>query len=261
MPLPEYPRVRFAKSPLKLVIAQVRSSLLLRFRDAQSIANFQESLADVYPDVDREEQPSFRLTATAVTPKTNETLYRFSERTGDWSIVLGEDSLTLETRRYSSIDDLLARFERVMTAAQEHLGLRERHRLGLRYINEFRSPQTGSMAHWREQFKPEFLGFAASLFDEPVSHMVQEVQVNRPDGRFVVRHGLLGGNPLLPTTVGSTAQEPFYLLDLDYSDARPSPLDLAGSAAQLKAYNRFCYHFFRWTLSKRLEDALEPHDV
>ncbi len=255
MPLPEYPHVRFAKSPLKLVIAQVRSSLLIRFRDAQSIANFQDAIADTYPDVDREEQPSFRLTATAVTPKTNETLYRFSERTGDWSIVLGEDSLTLEGQKYASNDDLLARFQHVLIAAQAHLGLRERHRLGLRYINEFQSPQAGSMAHWREQFKPEFLGFAAFLFDEAVSHMVQEVQVHRPDGRFVVRHGLLGGNRL-----DVTAQEPFYLLDLDYSDARPGPLDLASSAAQLKAYNRFCYNFFRWTLSDRLADALEPQN-
>jgi len=49
MRLPEYEWVQFAKTPLKLVVVQVRFTTLLRFEQKSFIAGFQEAIRDDYP--------------------------------------------------------------------------------------------------------------------------------------------------------------------------------------------------------------------
>jgi uncharacterized protein (TIGR04255 family) len=265
MPLPEFDQVRYATPPLKQVVCQLRFPGLLRIADPTFVADFQEAIAGDYPEFRREQQMGFQVSTQGMAEASHVMLYRFSDPEGAWSILLEESSVTLESRIYSTKEELLNRFERVATAAQETLGIETRHRLGIRYVNEFRRPGKTALADWRDEFRPEFLGFAASLFEEPVSYALQQVQVARPDGQFVIRHGLLRGTtvPLLPSsaTTETERQGPFYLLDLDYSDAHPAPLDIAASKQKLRAYNDFIYRFFRWTLSERHHVALEPQDV
>lgn len=263
MPLPEYSQVQYARAPLKLVVCQLRFPSQLRISDPTFVADFQDAIASDYPELRREQQSLFQVSSGGLPEASHVMMYRFLDGQGAWSVLLGEGSLTLESRAYSSIEDLLRRFERVVTAARDTLGIGLRQRLGLRYLNEFRHPGKTELTHWRDDFRPEFLGFAASLFEEPVGYALQQVQVTRPDGRFVVRHGAMRGTtvPSLPSTQEPEAQDAFYLLDLDYSDSRPVPLDVAASQEQLRAYNAFIYRFFRWTLSERHHVALEPHDA
>lgn len=265
MPLPEVTQVRYARAPLRLVVCQVRFPNLLRISDPIFVAGFQEVIAGDYPELKREQQMNIQVSATGTADTSQVMLYRFSDPGECWSLLLGENSLTLETRTYSSVEELLNRFEQVMNAARETLGVERRHRLGLRYVNEFRRPGKDTLADWREDFRSEFLGFAASIFDEPVGYALQQVQVQRPDGHFVVRHGLLRGTMVPPLPSSSSTdpefQGPFYLIDLDYSDARSVPLDVMACREQLRAYNDFTYRFFRWTLTERHHVALEPQDV
>jgi uncharacterized protein (TIGR04255 family) len=259
MLLPEYEPVRYRQPPLRLVISQVQFPILLRFLEPGFVAGFQEALAGNYPQVDREQQMTFQLSPEGMGPGPTETLFRFSDRSSGWSVILGEGSLTLEARAYSDGKELLKRFEQMTVTARETLGVRQRARLGLRYVNEFRLPGVTTLAAWKDYFKPEFLGFAGALFGESVTRMAQDVQVARPDGRLAIRHGLLQGTPVVPprpTEPMSTA--PFYLLDLDYSDEREVELDVPATVNQLREFHVFIYRFFRWTLSERLHSTLEP---
>src|SRR5688572_2034801 len=135
MPLPIYDRVIFRKPPLRLVLGQVRFPFLFRFNERPFLAPFQEAIQAEYPRVAQEQQLAVKVTPKGVEP-TGEALWRFSARDGAWSAVLGEGGLTLESRRYTSIDDFVARFERLLAAAVECLGVEERTRLGVRFINE-----------------------------------------------------------------------------------------------------------------------------
>ena len=265
MLLPEFRQVRYGKSPLRLVICQVRFPSLLRISDAAHVADFQGAIAREYPHLRREKQMALQLSAAGLSPTADELLYRFMDSTGAWSVVLGEGSLTLEARAYSGVEELLRRFELVTGAAREALGIEERQRLGLRYVNEFRDEQASTLADWREYFRAEFLGYAADLFQEPVTYAMHQLRVSRADGVFSVRHGLTRGTvvpsfPLGAEVPANPPQGPFYLLDLDYSDARPLPLDVKASREQLVAYNAFIYRFFRWTLTEHHHAALEPLD-
>jgi uncharacterized protein (TIGR04255 family) len=265
MPLPEFTQVRYARAPLRLVVCQVHFPGLLRIAEPTFVANFQEVIVTDYPELQREQQINIQLSASGAAETSQAMLYRFSDRERIWSVILGEGSLTLEARAYFGVEDLLARFEQVMNAARETLGIQTRNRLGLRYVNEFRHPERTLLADWQEEFRPEFLGFAASVFDDPVGYTLQQIQVQRPDGQFAVRHGVLRGTtvPPFPSSpmMDPASQGAFYLLDLDYSDPRSMALDIAASRQQLRAYNDFSYRFFRWTLTERHHVALEPRDV
>lgn len=257
--LPEYEWVQFAKTPLKLVIGQVRFTTLLRFEQKSFIANFQEAVRDDYPKVARESTVTLQISPAGVDQNSGEFLWRLSSRDNHWSVVLGESSLTLESRRYSSMQDFLERFGRILEAAKDSLEISDRLRLGLRYVNEFRYPDASDIADWRALLNPEFVGFeASSLLDGHVSHIFHDVQIQRPDGILAIRHGLLDGFVIAPLPQQQPDTGRFYLLDLDYYDTAECELDIPEVLKQMYNYNTIIYRFFRWTLGKELYNYLEP---
>lgn len=261
MPLPRYERVLFGKSPLRLVIGQVRFPLLFRFNEKPFLAPFQEAIQPDYPRVAQEHQVAVKFSDKGVEP-AGETLWRFNDREGAWSAVLGEGALTLESRKYTSIDDFAGRFEKLLNAATKHLGIEERTRLGLRFINEMRSPSATKLSDWAELLNPKFIGYggAAELLDGTIEHAFSEIQSKRADGTLAIRHGLLTGTTVEPRASDRQVEQgPFYLLDLDYFDGAEGDLDIAGMLAQVRSYNESIYQFFRWALDRgKLYAQLEP---
>jgi len=266
MTLPSYKRVLFGKAPLRLVVGQVRFPLLFRFNEKPFLAPFQEAIQPSYPRAVQEQQAAVKFSGGGIESKA-EALWRFTDREGSWSVVLGEAALTLETRRYMSIDDFIERFGKLLQAAVEHLRIEDRSRLGLRFINEMRSASATSLSDWSALLNPQFVGFggAPKLLDGTVAHAFSEIQSQRDNGMLVIRHGLLTGTTVQPqprVDDGNGAQGSFYLLDLDYFDGTETELDIAKTLDQMRAYNESIYQFFRWTLDEgKLYDDLEPRDA
>lgn len=261
MKLPEYKRVQFRKPPLRLVIGQVRFTIMPRFEQKAFIAGFQEAIRAQYPRASREASVTYQISLAGVNPNLGEALWKFSSRDNKWAVIVGESAITLESRAYSSANDFLDRFSHILKTATETLGVIDRLRLGLRYINEIRYPHAENFAQWRALFNPEFIGFDASdLLDGQVDHTLHEIQVNRLDGVVAIRHGLLSGTVVAPLPQEQPVAGQFYLVDLDYYDATECDLDIAATTGQMQAYNDLMYRLFRWTLSEMLFDYLEPID-
>ena len=259
MKLPEYKWVQFRKAPLRLVIGQVRFTIMPRFEQKAFIAGFQEAVRAQYPRVSREASVTYQLSTVGINPSPGETLWRFSSRDNRWAVVVGESAITLESRAYSSMSDFLDRFSQILKVANETLEVTDRLRLGLRYINEIRYPYAENFAQWTTLFNPEFAGFeASSLLDGQVDHTLQEIQINRSDGILSIRHGLLNGAIVAPLPQEKPGSGQFYLLDLDYYDMTESDLDISAIIKQMQDYNDIMYRFFRWTLSETLYNYLEP---
>jgi uncharacterized protein (TIGR04255 family) len=258
--LPEFDRVLFRKAPLQLVVAQVRFPLLTRFGEGGFIAPFHEALRDEYPRASREQQMAFQLSPRGLEPTAGDTLWRLTSRDERWAVVLGEAALTLEVRGYSSIDDLLARFQRILTAARDTLGVVERARIGLRYVNELHHPRARTLEDWIMLLRAELIGFAPTrLLDGHVEHMLHEVRLRRADGTLAIRHGLLSDSTGESTSTDET--ERYYLLDFDYYDVGEEDLDVPAVVTRMRAYNDLMYRLFRWTLSQQLYEYLEPEHV
>jgi uncharacterized protein (TIGR04255 family) len=259
MTLPEYPWVQFKKAPLRLVIGQVRFTIMPRFEQKAFIAGFQEATRSEYPRVSRESAVTYQLSLTGISPNLGEILWRFSSRDNKWAVVVGEAAITLESREYPSMNEFLRRFESLLKVGRETLEITDRLRLGLRYINEIRYPNAESLSEWRKLLKPEFVCLDTSnLLGGQVHRTLQEIQVERPDGILAIRHGLLSGVTVVPQE--SPTNEPFYLIDLDYYDTTELDLDIPVTIKQMRDYNDIMYRFFRWVLSDTLYTYLEPID-
>ncbi|HEX5415900.1 MAG TPA: TIGR04255 family protein [Chloroflexota bacterium] len=267
MALPEYGRVVFAKSPLRLVVGQVRFPIMLRFGESGFLAPFHQALRSEYPHIARENQVTLALSPKGLQQGIGAELMRFSTRDGRLSVVVGETAITLEAQRrspeepfgYLTADDFLGRFEHVLSVAQETLGITERARVGLRYVNEVRHPEAASLEEWGRLLNPSFVGFAATdLLEGEVSHVLQEVQIQRSDGILAIRHGLLTGAVVDASAAETRAAGPFYLIDMDYFDPSERPLEVQSTVSQMRAFNDTMYRFFRWTLGDALYNHLEP---
>src|SRR5882757_5697542 len=101
MKLPEYEWVQFRKAPLRLVIGQVRFTIMPRFEQKAFIASFQEAIRSLYPRVARESAMIYQLSPTGINSNLGETVWRFSSRDNKWAVVVGEAAITLESREYS----------------------------------------------------------------------------------------------------------------------------------------------------------------
>jgi uncharacterized protein (TIGR04255 family) len=259
MKLPEYERITFKKSPLKLVLGQIHFTTLLRFEQNSFIANFQEAIRDEYPKIARETGVTLQISPMGLSQSTKETLWRLSSRDNLWSVVFSESSLTLESREHFPIQRFLGRFKKVLEAAKDSLDISDCLRLGLRFVNEFRYPEADDIADWRSLLNPEFACFEASgLLDGQIGYMFQDVQVKRPDGILAIRHGLLDGFMIPPLPQQESVTGRFYLLDLDYYDMTECELEVPVILEQLRDYNDIMYRFFRWTLGTKLYSYLEP---
>ena len=261
MPLPHYDRVIFGKAPLRLVIGQVRFPALFRFSEKPFLAGFQKAIQPIYPRAAQENQVAVKFSGKGV-ESAGEALWRFSDRDGAWSAVLGESALTLESRRYTSVSDFLARFEVLLRAASAHLGVEERLRLGFRFVNEVRAPGASKLTDFARLLNPKFVGFggAAELLDGEAEQAFHDIRSRRADGVLMIRHGLLNGTTVEPRPGDPPVDRgPFYLIDLDYFDEREGPLDVAATVQQMRTYNEGMYQFFRWALDHgELYARLEP---
>jgi len=259
MELQKYEWVQFKKAPLRLVIGQIRFGIMPLFEQKTFIASFRDALRSIYPKISREPTVSYQVSPTGVSSSPGETVWRFSSRDTLWSVVIGESSLTLETRNYLSMNDFLKRFNQILEAATQTLEVTDRLRIGLRYVNEIRYPDAVTLSKWRSLLNPEFVGFdAATLLDGNVDHTLQETQLQRLNGILAIRHGLLKGTVVAPAPQELSVNEKFYLIDLDYYDTTECDLDIPGTISQMRDYNEVISRFFRWTLSETLYNYLEP---
>jgi hypothetical protein len=262
MNLPQYEWVRFKKSPLRLVIGQIRFTIMPRFEQKGFIADFQEAIRDDYPKASRETVVTYQLAPTGIDSGASNTAWRFSSKDSYWSVIVNESALTLETRSYHSMLDFIDRFRRILEVGQETLEITDRSRLGLRYINEIRHPAAETLKDWQGLLKPQLVGLdAEGLLSGQINHTLQEIQVDRSDGVFAIRHGLLSGTAVPPLPKEEPIGGKFYLIDLDYYNTDECDLDISDTLDKLRNYNEIMSHFFRWTLSDKLYTDLEPSNA
>lgn len=255
--LPPVNRVLFDRAPLVLTLAQVRYPAVIRFGEEARLAALQDDLAKEYPDARPEQQMSFTVNVSGVQQsQAGPPLWRFSTLDGTWSVVVGQDAVTIEARAYEQIDHFSERIRQVLNAVEKHLRPTHQRRLGLRYVNEFRHEDGETMETWRGLLNQELLGLSGRL-GENVDHSFHEIRARTEDGVLSIHHGLLRGssNEALES-VG--ANEPFYLLDLDYFDETPTEWNKDEVVRRIRDWNDILYRLFRWSMTPSLFEQLGP---
>jgi uncharacterized protein (TIGR04255 family) len=235
-------------APLVRVIAQVRFPLVIAIQQREFVAPFQEAIRKRYPVLRQEQTQGIVLAPPGVQVQLAppSPVWRFADAAANWRVSLAPEFLAIETTKYSSRDDFLARFEHVARALAEHVDPQVVDRVGLRYIDRIAVNSASEIA---PLVRSEVLGFIASKAASHLQHSLCESVFAVDQNRLLARWGILPPN----TTYDAGALEPVahgsWVLDLDLFRETPQPFATDDLVREAKAFAERIYAVFRWAVT------------
>ena len=256
----------YARPPLALALCQVRFATRFGLNDS-TVAPFQEALEGDYPNPERQQQVAAiqvggQAGQIGLQAPGSETLWKFTDETGDWTVTLTQDFVTLETRAYAHFDDFLARLHRVLEILDRTIRPRVGRRIGLRYINEIRSTNRD----WSEIIQRELLG---ALVIHPIrdstEQAIQVLTLRAKEARINLQHGVFPtGTTVVPKPGLRVPIEPFYLIDIDmyqeFSPPKSLKMEPLIISEYVEEYHATISMLFRWATTDEYRASLGEHD-
>jgi uncharacterized protein (TIGR04255 family) len=258
MPFPASDRVVYGKNPLEEVVCQLRFPPILRI-EAEAPVAFQEAVRSMFPMYQRNASHGTLVPAMPLPPELLEalgagagTLHEFATKDGVWKLSLKQDFLALTTSAYTTWSDFADRLRTPLAALSACYSPAFFVRIGLRYRDRIDRAGFGLPPEtpWHELLKPEAVGELGDAAIRPyVKHVLRELRVELTEGAGAVRvvHGLQQEDDQTQT----------YIIDADfYTDAQTN-LEKVNDV--LAAFNVRAGRLFRWYVTPRLHDAMEPN--
>jgi uncharacterized protein (TIGR04255 family) len=255
--LPQFPDVVFERPPLMLTLFQIQFPTVLGVENPQYVAPFQEAIRERYPNLLPTNQVEMQIAMAAGEAQIRRgemfRQWRFSDMDDNWVVVLGHNFVTLETRSYEHFDAFVDQIQFIIDALIAHIRPTVGLRIGLRYINEIRSPDEDVLSFIR----PQLLGPLA--VDSVAAHLIQGVQELRlafeQGNGLNIRHGYVPqGTTVQPRTDDERFDEPFYLLDFDafyeFSPLEPLAMQSDMICNYVNDYHSLIYQLFRWSVTE-----------
>jgi uncharacterized protein (TIGR04255 family) len=261
LPFPDSPRVLYANNPLAEVICQIRFPAILKI-DSQIPSNFQEKIREFFPLLSEEEdllsndvpQEILEFFKTNISRPGSRRAWKFLSEDTKWTISLTRDFISLSTEEYIRWEDFREKLELAYRALQEEYHPSFISRTGLRYKDLILRSKLGlENASWAELLKEHI---AAEYSVDTLANAIREVShvvlVEFPDDKLKLglRHG---------TARREGAPEIGYLIDCDfYTDEKT---EVTNVLDRLDFFNRMAGRLFRWCISDRLHQAMEPRPL
>jgi uncharacterized protein (TIGR04255 family) len=239
-------------APLKLVICQMRFPRQIGAGEAE-MRPIQRALAHRYPVIQVGQATDLMLTASGVSPRGEpEPVFQFRSEDGGWTVTATRDSASLETTAYLDFQDFAERWEEASTALAETLDLSRQERIGLRYVNELACPPRPAPEQVAALVSESLVGvIGAHPRTRNLLSSMQEMRFAQERGVGALRHGLVLRDD------GQAA----YVLDLDFYDDQPQPLDLDDQLRLLADFNHGAYELFQWSVHPDLFATFDPEEA
>lgn len=239
VPLPSAPLVR--------VIAQLRFPLIAAIEQRDFIASFQETIRSDYPILRQEQTQELLSGANVAAPvRQVSTAWRFGSEDGDWRVSLTSEFLALETTRYTSRNDFLARLEVVVTALATWFGPKLVDRLGVRYIDRISGD---ALADISKLVRAEVRGLVGSRVEPSITHSITETLFTHADTQVLARWGRLPPNTTVDPAAIAPSELPSWILDLDMSSTSAMSFSIQRVIADARRYMERLYTIFRWAVT------------
>jgi uncharacterized protein (TIGR04255 family) len=243
-PLPA--EVPLKDAPLVRVIAQLRFPEILAVEQRDFVAPFQEAIRSAYPVLRQEQTQGIMFGPAGVTPVKPQIAWRFSETAGHWRVSLTPTFLALETTKYVSRSDFLARLRAVTEALAQHVEPGQLDRLGVRYIDRITGSAVDELA---SLVRTEVRGIAGTVAATHVVHALSESVFEVADARVLARWGRLPAGATVDPAAIEPAQDKSWILDLDMFSAAPMPFDVDRVVVEAQRYAERVYTIFRWAVT------------
>jgi uncharacterized protein (TIGR04255 family) len=193
--LPTPSTARLARSPLSLVVCQVRHENNPAAYDAKRAVSIRDALEATLPVLEEQANQELNIAAGQVgiqaLPGEISRGWRMSSEDRTWTAVMMPSFFSLETRNYKDWEDFRARLESFVRAVAEYTQPSMQQRVGLRFIDRMSHPDVNKPQDWKRWIDSSFLGpIAHKAFGPAVEATQQILQLNAGKGRsIIVRHG------------------------------------------------------------------------
>jgi uncharacterized protein (TIGR04255 family) len=256
--LPEPDQTRLPRSPLDLVVCQLRFEQQPRVSDSATALALRDELGgpERYPRLDQVHAQALNvMVGPGVAPAVGQAAagsgWRLQSGDGQWVVSLMPDHVALETTQYEGWDEFRDRFGELLDATSAQLGPGIEQRLGLRYIDRIGETGASAPADWRPYLTGELLGL---VLDEALGPAVtaarQQLLLDLGDGfACTFTHGFLPGD-------GARLD---YLLDYDLFREGGRPFAADGVRAALELLHVDALKLFHASVTEALLELLrEP---
>jgi uncharacterized protein (TIGR04255 family) len=236
-------------APLVRVIAQVRFPIVASIERQQFIAPFQEAIRKHYPVLRAQQSRGVAVSSEqGVVNARTLVAWSFHEANGPWRVVLAPGHVALETTEYSSRDDFMTRFERVVGALEQHIDPQVVDRVGVRYIDRVTGPNISELSLL---IRPEVAGILGTQLQEHAQHSITESVFTLPggNGHLTARWGLLPPEGTVDPAALTPIRETSWILDIDVYKTEQRKLEVDALVKQARNFAERVYSLFRWAVT------------
>lgn len=256
--LPEPMTDQLGKSPLRLVVCQIRFEEKPAVAEPEAGLSLFESLGGAngpYPSFSefRGEQVDITVSpgSSIAAQKTQLSGWRLASEDQNWSVILLPSSVSLETRAYTSwTRDFEARVRSIIEAVVDQVRPQIQMRLGLRYVDLITRAEITSPRDWHGWIEESLLGpVMHPQLGAAVLSAQQQVEIDADNGtRCTLRHG---------TVLDASTSKPAYLLDWDIHSDAPKVFDQQAILDSLFAFNRLALKLFQVAITPEMLNDLK----
>ncbi len=260
MPIPESRRVIYKNSALERVVCQVRFPSILKI-GAGTPVEFQDAIREKYPYF--EERPSepdlpdevAALINSMGAPKivSGSRAFDFASPDKEWTVALTRDFLALSTSGYTRWEVFREKLRIPVDTLREIYRPSFCTRIGLRYTNTIIRSKLGLKdVPWSELLKPHIAGELA----EP--NIIGDIQSAKRQFLMALEGGVgqVQVSHYLSSVKDTDPEEQCFTIDADYFTTKET--DTNDAISTLDDLNGFAGRLFRWCITQRLHQAMEP---
>ncbi|MGA7981003.1 MAG: TIGR04255 family protein [Chromatiaceae bacterium] len=262
MLFPDFSRVVYRKPVLEEVICQLRFPDILRI-SAEEPAEFQESIRTQYPNYQIQ---SPKLEKGLIPPEIAELVrqkiekaiprnaYDFLSEDSTTKVGLASNFLALATNKYERWEKFREAFELPFQKFCEVYRPSFFTRVGLRYRDVIVRSQLGMQSEpWSELLQPHISGeLAVADIASSIREKRTTTVIELDDGA-----GLLRANHFLAQIVDT--KEQVFVVDADIF--YEGKVENTHAVEHLNTLNRYGGRFFRWCITDKLFNAMDPEPV
>ena len=261
MPFPDSPRVIYQKNPLTEVICQLSFPAILLI-DSEVPASFQGKIREEYPIYQEVQGANLKLNfpqelaqvvGNSLSLKSGRPTYQFLSADRKWRVTLTRESLSVSTVEYKRWEDFKRHLETAFAAFLEEYKPHFFTRIGLRYQDLIQRSELGlENVTWSELLSPPIAGeLSAPEIVDKITHCVNQLTISLDDNgtKVLLNHGL----------VSNENSEDLYIIDSDFLTEEKT--EVQNVIERLDYFNRFSGRLFKWCISDKLHEALEPQPV
>lgn len=254
--LPEPDTTRLGRSPLELVVCQVRHERRLVVGEGATASAVHEALGGAsgrYPSLDEVTGAEVNVMMGLGAPNVRETKtsgWRFASEDGAWVVTLMPDNFSLETTAYTTwADDFAPRLGELIDAVAAHVEPTFEQRIGLRYVDRIDELGLTDLGAWQPYLRPEVLGLVLHPQLGPgVRNYQQQLVIELTEGVMAgLRHG-----PVVEQ--GREAVD--YQLDYDLFRQGGRPFDVEAIKTAAAQFNIYALQLFQATIGDELLEKL-----